>query len=237
MPADYKYTQVPGANGIISEKLIEPSNFETVDYALYDFLNEAMEIRATTNKGWKKVPIVWASSERAFFVKEQKELRDLDGTLILPIISVERTAMVKDLSKKGSFFGGSYNFINPLHGSRVTIARRIVQDKTNNFAVADNRKQFGTTGPVTNRTPNRQGYFPRRDKFGRFLPNEKVVYETISMPMPVYIGMTYVVSFRAEYQQQMNQMIQPFATLGGHINSFLIKRDGHQYETFLKSDK
>ena len=97
--------------------------------------------------------------------------------------------MVKDLSKKGSFFGGSYNFINPLHGSRVTIARRIVQDKTNNFAVADNRKQFGTTGPVTNRTPNRQGYFPRRDKFGRFLPNEKVVYETISMPMPVYIGM------------------------------------------------
>ena len=67
-------------------------------------------------------------------------------------------------------------------------------------------------------------------------PNKKVVFETISMPIPVFIGMTYLVTLRTEYVQQMNQMLQPFATLGGHINSFSIKRDGHRYETFLRSD-
>jgi hypothetical protein len=34
----------------------------------------------------------------------------------------------------------------------------------------------------------------------------------------------------------MNQMVQPFASLGGHVNSFVIKKDGHVYETFLQSD-
>ena len=35
---------------------------------------------------------------------------------------------------------------------------------------------------------------------------------------------------------QMNELTTPFATLGGHINSFLLKRDGHRYETFVQSD-
>jgi len=236
MPADdYKYTGAKDANNILHEQIIQPSNFETVDYAFYDFVDKKMDIRAVTNKGWKKVPIVWSSAERAFFSKEKKELSDLDGTLILPLIGVERTALSKDLNRKGSHFGGTFNFQNAYHGSRITVARRIVSDKTNNFAVADNRKQFGTGGQV-NRTPNRQSYFPRRDQFGKIIPNEKVVYETISIPVPVYVMMTYNVTFRSEYQQQMNQMIQPFATLGGHINSFNIYRDGHKYEAFLKSD-
>ena len=236
MPTDdYKYTGVKDANNVLQEQIIQPSNFETVDYAFYDFINEKMDIRAVTNKGWKKVPIVWSSAERAFFSKENKDLRDLDGTLILPLIGVERTSLSKDLNKKGSYFGGTFNFQDPYHGSRITVARRIVSDKTNNFAVADNRKQFGTGGQV-NRTPDRQSYFPRRDKFGKIIPNKKAVYETISIPVPVYITMTYNVTFRSEYQQQMNQMIQPFATLGGHINSFNIYRDGHKYEAFLRSD-
>jgi hypothetical protein len=226
MPVDYGYTEVEDANNIISEQLIEPSTFETVDYAFYDFINEKMNIRAYTNKGWKEVPIVWATAERAFLSKEKKELSDLDGTLIFPIMSIERTAAVKDLTRKGSFFGNSPLHMNPIHGSRIVVARRIVSDKTNNFAIADNRKTWDN-GNV-NRTPGNQSYFKRN--------NKKVVYETITMPMPVFIVMTYVVTLRCEYQQQMNQMLQPFATLGGTINSFNVRRDGHKYETFLKSD-
>ena len=223
MPTDYDYTGVEDAGSVIQEKIIQPSTFETVDYAFYDFLT-GMNIQAVTNKGWKNVPLVWSSSERVFFSKEKKELRDLDGTLILPIMSVERTAMTKDLNRKGSQWGGTLNFRDPRHGSRMTIGRRIVSDKTRNYAVADNRKKFED---VT-RNNGRQSYFKR--------PNKKVVFETISMPIPVFIGMTYLVTLRTEYVQQMNQMLQPFATLGGHINSFSIKRDGHRYETFLRSD-
>ena len=66
--------------------------------------------------------------------------------------------------------------------------------------------------------------------------NKKVVYETISMPMPVYLDMVYSITLRAEYQQQMNEMVSPFATLGGHINSFMINRDGHRYEAFVDAN-
>ena len=31
-------------------------------------------------------------------------------------------------------------------------------------------------------------------------------------------------------------MLQPFITLGGHINSFLIEHLGHSYEVFMNSD-
>ena len=71
-PKDYSYTGVEDANDVLSDTLIEPSNLETIDFAFYDFINEKMDIRAETNKGWKKVPIIWASPERAFFSKGKK---------------------------------------------------------------------------------------------------------------------------------------------------------------------
>jgi len=224
---DYTYssqTGIENANGIINVHELQPSMLETIDYAFYDFINDYMNLRAYTNKGWKRVPIIWASSERAYFSKRNKDLRDLDGTLILPIISVERTSVSKSLTRKGAYYGGATNFRNTKHGGRIAMARKIVADKTTNFAAADNIKKWGDV----NRAPGRQPYFP--------IANKKVVYETISVPIPVYLSMNYVVTLRTEYVQQMNELTQPFATLGGHINSFLIKRDGHRYETFMQSD-
>jgi len=34
---------------------IKPSNFETIDFAVYDFLNEKMNLFCTTNNGWQKI--------------------------------------------------------------------------------------------------------------------------------------------------------------------------------------
>ena len=119
------------------EYQIMPSTLETIDQAIYGWLDDRLNIFATTNKGWKKVPVIWASPERAFFAKEKKELYDLDGTLIYPIMSVERTSINKDLAKKGKFFGAAPFMLGPHHGGRITIGRRLVPDKTNNFAIAD----------------------------------------------------------------------------------------------------
>ena len=227
MPVDYSYTGIEDANKVINDTLIEPSNLETIDFAFHDFVNDKMDIRAETNKGWKKVPIIWASPERAFFAKNNKDLFDTDGTMIYPIISIERTAISKDLNKKGIFFGTPPGTIDAHRGGRIMIARRIVQDKTNNFAVAANRKKFSNV----NRTPDRQSYYPLIEK-----KNKKVIVETLSIPQPVYLSIAYAITLKSNYQQHMNQMLQPFTTLGGHINSFLIERDGHAYETFLKSE-
>jgi hypothetical protein len=135
--------------------------------------------------------------------------------------------MTKDLAKKGKYFGAPTQFTDPMRGGRIVVSKKIVQDKTNNFAVAHNMRNFNKT----NRTPGRQPYYPLTEK-----KNKKVVIETLSVPQPVYVNIGYQVTLQSNYQQHMNQMLQPFVTLGGHINSFLIERDGHTYETFLQSD-
>jgi|TARA_B100000282_G_scaffold292469_1_gene266259 hypothetical protein len=224
MASDNQYKGVENASSNISVEEIEPSTLENIDFAFFDFINDKMNNRATTNEGWKKVPVIWASAERSFLSKNNKDLRDSDGSLILPLITIERTSMNKSKTRKGKYYGLSGNFPEADRFGRITIARKIVRDKTNNFSVADNRKRLG--GAV-NRVRGRQAYFPKKQ-------NDKVVYETLSIPMPVYVSMNYDVTLRSEYVQQMNDIMSPFITLGSSISSFTIEKNSHRYETFLQ---
>ena len=129
---------------------------------------------------------------------------------------MERTNIVKDLSKKGAVWGNVVPHDDEKGGS-IKIARRIKQDKSSNFANADAQRKRG------------QVNFPG-------MRNNKIVYETISIPMPVYVEMSYKITLRTEYQQQMNQLITPFLTKPGGVNYILISRHGHRYEGFIQQD-
>lgn len=214
---DYSFTELDDTS-VVNEEYLMPSTIETIDYAVYDWLNADLNIFATTNKGWKKTPIVWASPERANF-REDKDTRDKDGILILPIISVERQNISKEISKRGRFYSPVQQ-ISDLAGGQLVVSRRINQEKTSNFATAD---AFKT--PREKATPDRNK--PRK--------NKKVVYETISIPLPTYIEITYNIVVQAEYQQQMNEMLSSFiaSRRPGPDNYFKVKRDGHEYESFF----
>ena len=67
---------------ILQEIEFMPSGLETIDFAVYDYLNERLGLGTTSYKGFQKAPIIWASSERAFQLKANKDLRDKDETLI-----------------------------------------------------------------------------------------------------------------------------------------------------------
>ena len=166
-----------------------PSNLETVDYAMYNFINDKMSLKTTTNKGVEKVPVIWASAERSYQVKNGKEYRDGEGLIILPAITIERSSVVKDLTTRGAYYGHMFPFQSqPEKGGSLVIARRIKQDKTSNFANADaNTRSNNRTSP----------------KFVR-QATKKVVYETVSIPPIVYADITYKIILRTEYQQQMN---------------------------------
>ena len=224
MPDNPQYRGVENAEDNVSVEEIQPSTLENIDFAFFDFINDKMNSNATTNEGWKKTPVIWASAERSFLSKNSKDLRDGDGTLVLPLITIERTGMNKSKTRKGSYYGLSGVLPEADRFGRITIARKIVKDKTNNFSVADNRKRFGNS---VNRVAKRQAYFPK----GK---NDKVVYETLSVPLPVYVSMTYDVTIRSEYVQQMNDLLAPFITLGSSISYFVINKNGHRYETFLQ---
>jgi hypothetical protein len=53
-----------------------------------------------------------------------------------------------------------------------------------------------------------------------------IFYETISIPMPVYVVLQYNINIKTLYQQQMNELMQPFLTKTGAINYFIIEKDG-----------
>ncbi len=68
---------------------------ETIDYSIFDYMNEDINFHVTTNKGFEKVPIIWVASERTYQIKNKKELRDDEGAIIMPVITIERTSVAK----------------------------------------------------------------------------------------------------------------------------------------------
>tara|TARA_R110002074_G_scaffold42192_2_gene111129 strand:+ start:997 stop:1878 length:882 start_codon:yes stop_codon:yes gene_type:complete len=203
-------------SSIIYEKIITPSTIETIDQAMYNWVDVELDLRVLKNKGWKKVPVLWTGSERSFNVKQNKDLRnDRDGSFNLPLITIERTGFNKDITKR---FFGNVAAMSDEQGGSIVMSRRINQEKTRNFARADSKRIKG------------QLNFPKK--------NSKVVYQTISTPAPVYIEVTYSVTIRTEYQQHMNDLIGPFATVPEPrgINSVFIREDEHHYEAFIDGD-
>jgi len=193
----------------------EPSKIETIDAAMYNFLEQELDLSTTTNNGWTKTPIIWSSAERMYQSKRDDRVRDNKGTLILPLITVERTSVIKSPSKKGSVWANILP-VRDEKGGSIPVARRINQEKTSNFANAHSQRKRG------------QINFP--------MNTGKVVYETISIPLPVYVTITYQITLRTEYQQQMNDLMVPFATTPGGINYILIREGAHRYEGFIQEN-
>lgn len=195
---------------------LEPSNLENIDLSLFNWVNEKLNVFATSNRGWEKVPVIWTAAERAYQSKRSKGLRDKEGALILPLITVERVSVEKDLTFKGSLQSNIFPR-NDYKGGSVNLERVINQVKTSNFQNADAKKEYGQLNfKVT----------PR---------NNKVVYTFRSIPMPVYVTVMYKIMLRAEYQQQINELAQPFMVATGGINSFIMRERGHRYEAFMQS--
>mgnify|MGYP003642973556 FL=1 len=205
----------------LKEIELQPSTIETIDRALFEFVDNELDIFCTTNKGFKKVPFIWAGAERAFQIKHNRELRDVNGWLIYPIMSIERTGISKNLAERGAYYAAAQN-LGDNKGGSMTIARTIKQDKTANFANADSKRL------VHNVAGTGQNNFPRK--------NDKVVYETITVPIPVYLEVNYTLTVMAEYQQQINEIITPFMTRTGAINYTVVEKDNHRFEVFIDSD-
>jgi hypothetical protein len=195
---------------------IAQSSLESIDQAAFNWLNDKLDVKTTTNKGFQKVPVQWVAGEKSFQMKNNSMLRDSSGALVMPMMTLERTSVVKDPARKGTAYANLPNR-NDNKGGAITIARVVKQDKTGNFANAKSKQR---TGKLNFRTRKQ----------------EKVVYETISIPMPVYVEVTYKISLKAEYQQQMNDMVQPFITNPGGSNYLTIQYNGHSYEVFIQSD-
>ena len=53
-----------------------PSTLENIDTAVFRFVDETLNAHVRTNQGIEKVKVLWFGSERAFQIKNNKDLRD-----------------------------------------------------------------------------------------------------------------------------------------------------------------
>ena len=143
----------------------EVSTIETIDQSVLNFV-KGLSLSTKTNKGFKPVPIIWGTAERAYQVKKNKDIRDSQGLLVLPIISIKRTGFTKSSASPGVFQGNVPEF-DDAQGGSLNVSRVLYQQKTMEFANADALRLYG------------QKHFPSQ--------NPKIVYKTVSVPMPVNV--------------------------------------------------
>lgn len=192
--------------------LTTPSTFEYVDYALFDYVNSELDLSCNTKDGFKKVPVIWVTPERAFQIKSNKEIRDDNGALILPLMTIERTGVSQDPKNAGAYFNSL-----PPYKNRIQISKKINQTKTAKFANANTLRTTGQINFLTSKN------------------NKKIVYETKTVLLPLYATFEYTISVITQFAQQMNELIQPFITRTGSTRYFIIKRDGYKYESYVDS--
>lgn len=196
----------------LGEFPLDPSGIENIDMAMFNWLNDEMDLYTNTNRGWKKAPVIWLGGERAHQIKHNRDLRDRHGSYILPIITIQRTNITKDLKRKGKYWA-NVPPINDERGGSINIVQEINQEKTSNFQNADIKRRFNQTTFKTG-----QG---------------KTVFITKSIPLPIYIGVVYEIQIKTEFQQQMNELLQPFMSFPGGVNYFIIEHEGHRFEAFI----
>ena len=220
LPDNFDFAMLPeGEDGQLTLKEVGmlASTIENIDFSLVSWLKKDLDLQAHTNEGFTQVPVIWQVPERAYQIKHKKELRDEGGALKLPIIGVERTGITKDPAKRGVFQANYYSKDKNGRSGRFVLAKRIVPDKTRNFATVGNTRK--------NLEVKRQPYYPRK--------NKKVVVQTLSIPLPVYVNVDYKIVIKSEYQQQMNSLVSPFMARTGQANTFVMRRNGHLYEAFI----
>lgn len=207
-------------NKSTKQKTLSPSTLETVDFALYNWLNEKLDIYTDSNEGRRKVPIIWITAERAFQVKNDKELREIDSqSIIYPAMVVERNSVSKTTADQRVIPGNIFPQMDRKRGA-FPLYRRVVKDKTQNFQNAA-AKRF------TNQTQN---------TFKLPFESNEVVYETLYTGYPVFLNMNYTIKIRTIYIQQLNEILLPFQRFTGGINQFLVKHENHKYEAFIEDD-
>ena len=202
------------AQGIPDDFTVPACSIEDVDRSLFQLFDQEINFQIETDKdGVINVPVVFATGERFALVKRRKPLTDVNGVLILPMISIRRTGIRQsneDITNRG---------INQ-HTGDLTIKRRLsttdrtyqqlinklnIQNQKNVArAEADNSGEKIQTG----RTIGKSSEDIDITDGALLAPkNSENIYEFITIPQPQFYVASYEITFYTQYIQHMNVMI------------------------------
>ena len=110
--------------------------------------------------------------------------------------------------------------VGDIKGGFLTVNKVIKQDKTSNFA---NSNAYQRRGQIN---------YP----LYRGTKNKNIVYETITIPIPVYVDVEYKIVLRTEYQEQMNDLMTPIIRVSNAHKRVFVGHNSNVYEAFIQED-
>lgn len=228
-------------NSNYSPELSIPScGIEDVDLAVFNLFDKEIPLQIRGNEGLKNAKVIFAAGEKWAVIKKKKDIRDRQGRLILPLITVGRTSIVQDAGADITGRG-----INQQLGELKIVRRLYKGDRNyqnlinrlflrNQMNVAINPDQSVSPQPGQLTTQRQIGDLADVADIaegGYMIPiRDDNVWETITIPAPQFFTARYEVTFWTQYTAHMNELIEMFiAAQLPQGNAFKISNPAKNY--------
>ena len=175
----------------VPEDLIVPScGLEDVDRAMFNLFDKDLPLIYRLKDGTaRKVPVIFATGERFAITRRKEPIRDKNGAIIVPLITISRKS-IEQQSQKGIEMGdiGTIDIKRRLSKDDPLYQRLVNSLNLENGGIDSRREQLNRPGRMSN---------------GRLLePNLGAgLYETISIPVPKFLTATYEITLWTQFVQ------------------------------------
>lgn len=228
-----------------------PENFsfpscgiEDVDRALFELFDKRLAFEIKVNEQTTKVPVVFAAGERFALTRRQKPIRDKNNALILPLIAIKRSNIgFKTESEAGGTAISFRQNTDYVIRKRLDTSDRDYQNIVNKLSIKNQDNVSSRGHFIRNDVSPGAGTIPgtktsRRNgpgiAFGsgrlNFALNNDIgnnIIEVVTIPYPIFVQLSYDVTFWTQYMSQMNQLLE----------TMLAKTDGQGREFNIVSNK
>jgi len=185
-----------GAN--TPERLVPSCGLEDVDRAMFRLFDNDIPLVYQQKDGTtRKVPVIFATGERFAINRRKEPLRDKNGALILPLVTMTRTGIEQQAPK----------IIEVPDAGTISIKRRISNDDPLYQRVVNSLNLENAQTGAGNRSESLSR--PARKTGGRLLePNlAGGLYETITIPTPKFYTAKYEITLWTQYTQHSNSIL------------------------------
>ena len=182
-------------------KELPTCGIEDVDRAVFDLFDSVLPMSLDVNGEVQKIPVIYATGERAVLLSKKKPLRDNQGALILPLISIVRTSIEQDPDGYG---------LSP-NTSEIVIKKKISRSNAEyKRSLNENNlynQDYVMSGSVSgNRFSIRD--HASTDGSASLSKSSKNIYEVYTMPAPRFFQCNYEITFWVHFQQQINNIYE-----------------------------
>ena len=165
----------------------------------------------------QNIPVIFATGERFALVKRRRPLRDKNGQIILPLISIRRTGMDQDTSigrGVAQDIGGLKikKRLSPKDRDYQNIINKLGLRNQDNLSTKEHFiDQLNLTGSFAGQVATRRpGQGSTKVHTGGLLEAKlgKNIFEVLEIPFPNFYTLKYEIVYWTQYTQHMNTLLQ-----------------------------